>query len=154
MSLECFRRFALLSLIFFLSPSMALSSDSEVSVEARVTDAASSFGLGLKVDAPGSGLGLAVTAGLGSSYGGQVHFNTSGEIRYAFDVFTYVPWIGAGFGLRLDDRMVVYPQATFGLSVMQGFDDAFGISYTNPLVYRHFSQTLPFEIGLYWSRRL
>ena len=77
----------------------------------------------------------------------------SGELRYAFDVFTYVPWAGVGLGLRLDDEVVVFPQATLGLSMMQGFDDALGIFLSKPISFSGLSAPFPFEIGLYWSRR-
>ena len=131
----------------------AMASDSMVSVDAGVSDSAATLGAGLQVDAAGSDLGLAISGRVGSTYDGGLHGAVSGELRYAFDVFTYVPWIGVGLGLRLDDTAVVFPQVTLGLSVMQGFDDALGVFVTKPLFYNGLSAPFPFEIGLYWSRR-
>ena len=91
----------------------------------------------------GSDLGLAISARLGSTYEGGLHGAVSGELRYAFDVFTYVPWAGVGLGLRLDDKVVVFPQATLGLSMMQGFDDALGIFVTKPLLFSGLSGPFP-----------
>ena len=141
----------LISILTFAPHSVA--SDSTVSVGAGVSDSALTAGAGLQVNAPGSDLGLAISARLGSTYDGGLHGAVSGELRYAFDVFTYVPWAGVGLGLRLDDKVVVFPQATLGLSMMQGFDDALGIFVTKPLLFSDLSGPFPLEIGLYWSRR-
>ena len=141
----------LISILTFAPHSVA--SDSTVYVGAVFSDSALTAGAGLQANAPGSDLGLAISARAGSTHDGGFHGTVSGELRYAFDVFTYVPWAGVGLGLRLDDKVVVFPQATFGLSRMQGFDDALGVFVTKPLLFNDLSGPFPFEIGLYWSRR-
>lgn len=145
------RLLCLISILTFAPYSMA--SDSLVFGGVGFSDSAATVGTGLQVDAPGSDLGLAISARVGSTYDGGLHGAVSGELRYAFDVFTYVPWAGVGFGLRLDDDVVVFPQATLGLSMMQGFDDALGIFLSKPISFSGLSAPFPFEIGLYWSRR-
>ena len=143
--------FSLVSTLTFAPNSVA--SDSTVSTGVGFSDSAVTVGAGLQVDAPGIDLGLAILARVGSTYEGGLHGAVSGELRYAFDVFTYVPWAGVGLGLRLDDKVVVFPQATLGLSMMQGFDDALGFFVTKPIFSSCLPGPFPFEVGLFWSRR-
>lgn len=100
----------------------------------------------------GSGIGLATSAQVGSSFDGDLVGAFSGQVRYTLDVFTYVPWVGVGFGLRTGELIQFFPEASIGCSMMLGFDDSVGIVYKTPLIFQSFSSAFPFELGLYWSR--
>ena len=125
-----------------------------MSSEEGFSDSAATVGTGLQVDAPGSDLGLAISARVGSTYDGGLHSAVSGEI-FGTHSMSLPTSLGrrVGLGLRLDDEVVVFPQATLGLSMMQGFDDALGFFVTKPISFNGLTAPFPFEIGLYWSRR-
>ena len=145
----------LLTLVLGLSPlHSADAAGLTVSTEAAMTEAAATAGIGLHVEIHPSGLGLATSVRAGSSYHGHLVGAFSGELRYTLDVFTYVPWVALGFGVRTDEKPTLFPEASLGCAMMLGFDDSVGIRYKTPLNFNNFSDSYPFEFGLFWSRNL
>ena len=129
-----------------------MANDLSVSTELSLTESASTLGVGIHAGIHGSGLGLATSVGLGSSYSGDAVSSFSGGLRYTLDVFTYVPWVSVGFGARVEDQLVFFPQASLGCAMMLGFDDSVGVRLQLPLQFQSFRSGFPFEVGLFWSR--
>ena len=129
-----------------------MANDLSVSTELSLTESASTLGVGIHAGIHGSGLGLAASVGLGSSYAGDAVSSFSGGLRYTLDVFTYVPWVSVGFGARVEDQLVFFPQASLGCAMMLGFDDSVGVRLQLPLEFQSFRSAFPFEVGLFWSR--
>ena len=136
----------------WLAAETSLANDLSVSTELSLTESASTLGVGIHAGIHGSGLGLATSVGLGSSYTGDAVGSFSGELRYTLDVFTYVPWVSLGFGMRVADQLSLFPQASLGCAMMLGFDDSVGVRLRIPLEFQSFRSKVPFEAGLFWSR--
>jgi len=140
--------------VSWLTAETSRANNLSISTELSLTESASTLGLGLHAGIRGSGLGLATSVGLGSSYQGDLVGAVSGELRYTLDVFTYVPWVSVGFGTRVEDQLVFFPQASLGCAMMLGFDDSIGLRFRLPMKFQVFTSDFPFEAGLFWSRNL
>ena len=144
-----------LVLLFGFSPlHTAGAAGLTVSSELAMTEVAATAGVGLHAEIHPSGFGLAASMRIGSSYDGGLTGAFSGELRYTLDVFTYVPWVAVGFGVRTEETPIVFPEASLGCAMMLGFDDSIGVRYKTPLIFQDFSSSFPFEIGVFWSRNL